>query len=365
MTVNTRHERNNWRSAGLLTAATMVLTLGAMLSGCGEEEAPPPPPKREAPPPPPPDPDPVQLSPLMGGADARVQFPQEKAPYDRSLAEAVIAFAGALASGDDAALSDSLTLSGRGILDSMLADGSWFDATDKIEAVRVVYLGQQPDLDEDASSADFVLAVQEPGGAYTLGWSATETDGGWVMSPVPTADATLPRAADWDGSSMGAYSSAAGWSGATTSGGGELGGSAGDDSFDPEYARLIQSEPILVYMDTEMAKRFFGQMLAAAPDPDAAIFQAISMQTRLSAADIGELFERGKAASGRGELPDAAAFKGYIDKGIEEIAEMQGTPAAAMMPDGLPTTKDETFEALASILGKTANELSDLYDSAP
>lgn len=339
MTVNTRDEHNFWRSAGLLSAASMVLISGALLSGCGEEEAPPPPPKREAPPPPPPEPDPVQLSSLMGGADARVQFPQEKAPYDRSLAEAVIAFAGSLASGDDAALSESLTLSGRGILDSMLADGTWFDATDKIEAVRVVYLGQQPDVDTDAFSAEFVLAVQEPGGAYTLGWSATETDGGWVMSPVPTADATLPRAADWDGSSMGAYASAAGWSGAV----GETAGGAlptDDDS------------AVMVFVAAETVARLMGEDGVGDLEPAmASQFAAMAGGSQQDAEAAIALIAQGKSLVGEGRRVDTAQAQQLVN-GLVSAAGMMGQSWG----------EDDILAAMAEAMGISEDEMREIYE---
>jgi hypothetical protein len=92
-----------------------------------------------------------------------------------------------------------------------------------------------------------VLAVQEPGGAYTLGWSASDTDGGWVMSPLETVDLTLPRATDWDADSFGAYQSESGWSA----------GSIGGD-FSEFRAGAEESSPLLAYLGADTVARLMG-----------------------------------------------------------------------------------------------------------
>lgn len=130
------------RLAGRIVGGALVLTLGGVMlagvSGCKKEEPPPPPPKRTPPPPPPP-PEPVDLAQIrasLGDVDARVQFPQEQAPLDESLAEAVFRFASALARKDASALRPMMSLSGRRILDEV--EAIWWDT--EIEAVRVVSL---------------------------------------------------------------------------------------------------------------------------------------------------------------------------------------------------------------------------------
>jgi hypothetical protein len=84
----------------------------------------------------------VQVEEIMYrlGADARVQFPQSKAPVDEDLAEAVILFAGALARGDESAFGTMLDPSARGVLDELLSSGDWEEATGRIEAVRVFWV---------------------------------------------------------------------------------------------------------------------------------------------------------------------------------------------------------------------------------
>lgn len=341
-----------------------VAAAAVLPAGC-KEPPPPPPPKKAPPPPPPPKPDRVSLVSLMQGADPRLQFPEDKAPYDKDLAEAVIAFAGALADGDDGAFGGALNDEGRGVLDGMLADGTWFESTDEIEAVRVVYLGQSPDEDEEATFAEFVLAVQAPDGAYTLGWEANETAGGWVMSPIRTADATLPRASDWDGDSIGAYESAAGWAGATTSSGEAMPQpkvDTGGEMYDADFARLIQSEPMIVYIDVEMGKRYFADKMTA---PDATMMQVIVLRTKLEMSEVFDLYLSGKSSREAGHLPDASALKEFVDRGLEEIAEVRASPNAAMVPDDFPKTRDEVLEVIADLLGKSTRDIRKLYDSAP
>ncbi len=120
----------------LVCSLSVVMLAG--VSGCKKEEPPPPPPKRPPPPPPPP-PEPVDLAQVrasVGDVDARVQFPQEHAPLDASLGEAVFRFASALARKDASALRPMMSLSGRRILDQI--EQIWWDT--EIEAVRVVSL---------------------------------------------------------------------------------------------------------------------------------------------------------------------------------------------------------------------------------
>lgn len=322
----------------LLVAAGQMVTL----SGCGKEEPPPPPPPKRDPPPPPP-PVRIEISPLMIGVDARVQFPADKAPYDRNLAEAVISFATALATGDDATLGGMLGLRSREILDSMLADGSWFDETDEIEAVRVVYLGQEPDGADDANFAEFVLAVQQPGKAYTLGWSADDTDGGWVMSPMETPEGTRPRAADWDADSMAdlalgqGHSQSAGSTPAIVSS--ALGVGYGEDIFD--------KEPIGAYLASELVKRF-------APSKDPTFTQLwIFIEYGVPEDRVDELVRSGQKAVG-GKLPSSSIITIVID-GV-----MSGRDSAISALGVQPWSRDDVIAAIAEILNKPVDEIRTL-----
>ena len=181
-----------------IPASTMV--------GCKQKKPPPPPPP--PPPPAPVVPDPVQVDALMQAAkpDARVQFPQAKAPIDESLAKAVIALADTLAKGDADKLKGMLDDSkeGKPTLEALVTSGEWDDSYKTIEAVRVVFLDPSPNDQTQATSASLALAVQEPGGAYIMGWSASRSGDGWSFKGLKCSASVKARASDWDesGSSL-------------------------------------------------------------------------------------------------------------------------------------------------------------------
>ena len=98
--------------------------------------------------------------------DARFQFPAEQAPIDDNVAEAVIRFGDALARGDADALREKMDAGTKGVLDQLVNSEAWYDATQDIEAVRVVYLGnvttsgvEQPRFDLD-SAVDRAVEIE-------------------------------------------------------------------------------------------------------------------------------------------------------------------------------------------------------------
>jgi hypothetical protein len=143
-------------------------------------------------------PDPVDVKGLMQSLrpDARVQFVDSQAPADKSLAEATINLASALAKGDKQALSGLLSPEAKGILDALAADGTFAEETKKIEQVRVVRVSP---LDEaDLTSATIVLAVQAPDGAYPLAWRGSKNGTNWQFAGMPSDSAEMRRASDFD-----------------------------------------------------------------------------------------------------------------------------------------------------------------------
>lgn len=131
-------------------------------------------------------------------ADARVQFPQERACADRSLAESVIRFASGFAKGDDGMVGALLAPDARAVLEQLVGGGDWETATARIEGVRVVSLNQDPE-DGSATSASLQLAIQEPGEAYVLAWAGVKEGQAWAFTASPASDGIKPRASDWDG----------------------------------------------------------------------------------------------------------------------------------------------------------------------
>jgi hypothetical protein len=182
-----------WKGLALVVAGSITLT------AC-EKPAPP------APPPPPPrpsapaTPDPVDTQALLQqmGADARVQFPAERAPTSEELARAVISLSDAIARGDSGRLRSMLDASGQAVLDELESTGAWQQSTSRIEAVRVTNLDS---ADESMPTGDFSIAIQEPGVAYQLRWFATPNGASYTMTPMETDGRILARAGDFDGSS--------------------------------------------------------------------------------------------------------------------------------------------------------------------
>jgi hypothetical protein len=165
--------------------AVALLAGGVSLSACKKEEPPPPPP-----PPPRKVAQKVDAQSLV--SDPRVQFPQEHAPTNETLARAVADLASALAKGDNAALASLLDGPSKQVLAEQVANGSWGRETANIEVVRVVA------LTSDAESASVTLAVQDPRGAYLLAWKAVGNGEDWTFGGAPSPDTRAPRASDLD-----------------------------------------------------------------------------------------------------------------------------------------------------------------------
>ncbi len=179
---------------------TSLMTLSVvglcLLPGCGSKKPPPKPVAPVAAPPPPP-PKQMEVSGLLQTmhADKRVQFPQEKAPVDESVARAVIDLANAIAKGDAKAMEGLLVNIGKDALGQLQSSGQWEDSTAKIEAVRVVELSAP-----GAKPASFTvsLAIQEPGVAYVVRFAGTLDNGKYVFTGAPGGRKTHPRANQFD-----------------------------------------------------------------------------------------------------------------------------------------------------------------------
>jgi hypothetical protein len=212
--------------------AAAGLSIGTTLSVCGlsmilaatpamvacekKKEAPPPPPP---PPPPPRSPDPIDIKVVLQSAkpDARVNFGQSYAPTDETLARAVIAFADALARGDSAKFGSMLAPEAKSDLDTLSGSGGWEEGTAKIEAVRVVRLddmtaggpGGGPGGSGASTGAMVQFAVQDPTGAYLLGWEAIKVGDKWAFKGADAPNNERRLAAELDGNSAPASSGAA------------------------------------------------------------------------------------------------------------------------------------------------------------
>jgi hypothetical protein len=177
----------------LKTSNLVVLSLVAIasFSGCEKKKPPPPPPPAPVIIPPPPK---IEVQALLQElkSDARVQFAESAAPTDRTLAEGAIRLADAIARGDDKALRGLLDRSGQVILDDLVGRSEWSPATGRIEAVRIAQITSA------GPAAIVTTAIQEPGGAYILNWTAVPSGDRVMFVPMTAADGTKPRASDWD-----------------------------------------------------------------------------------------------------------------------------------------------------------------------
>lgn len=190
---------------GLAPALACVAMLSPLLGGCEK--------KKEAPPPPPPAPlappapERVSLDPILDELkpSAKVQYPAEQAAYAEGLARAIVRFADAMAKGDAEKFDALLQPDAKALLAQLLASGGWDEATGKIEAVRVVYVDESP-AGPDAISAVVFVAVQDPDGAYVLGWNALNVDDKWLFKGSAATSKVKRRASEWDGESLGGLS---------------------------------------------------------------------------------------------------------------------------------------------------------------
>jgi len=173
---------------------TAAMAAASLVTGCGKE-------KEEAPAPvatSAPAPEPV-VSPLEGlRMDPRVQFPQERSPSTRELAEAIAKLATALVKGDATGAQSVLNTDAAGLVDEMVTSGEWKKGTTGIEAVRVCVLTEQT----DAQTATVGLGIQDSSGAYLLAWKGMGADGLWKFSPMPVDDTFATQVALLDGSAI-------------------------------------------------------------------------------------------------------------------------------------------------------------------
>lgn len=326
------HRRAEFVLGRLGRAALGLALLPIALAGCGKEEPPPPPPppERNTAPPPPPPPDRVRVAEVLRSidADARVQFPQDQAPYDRSLAEAVIVLAGSIASGDDLAMAPVLDPAGRAVLDQLVASGEWYDATGEVEGVRLVYLSQSPDENTEASAAEVVLAVQEPGEAYVLAWNATNSGDGWRFSAEPSTGQTKARASEWDADTMEAFRPGAGDANA----GGGLGTGGGD-----AMGAMLLADPPTVFFAVEISRQL--TKLVGVDLSEDELFGPMAQMTGTSTERVLEVYTEGRLASRERGVKAAPAVVGRFIQSARMLGAASGTEI----------TDEQVIEAIAAV----------------
>ncbi|GMV24785.1 MAG: hypothetical protein AMXMBFR58_08160 [Phycisphaerae bacterium] len=219
-------------AASIATAAPVLIAavgVAVSVSGCKKEEPPPPPP--------PPPPEPVQIDPLFQAMkiDARVQFPQEKAPTNEEFARGILSLADALVKGDAGAMQSLLDTTGESALSTLMSSGEWEQETGKIEAIRVIRVVGS------GTGGTVSMAIQDPRGAYVLNWAATKTGEKLAFAGRPGPDEIKPRASDWERPGVSLEPGAA--IGSTTPGSGDAGEEEGDTPTEEAPAPAEEETP--------------------------------------------------------------------------------------------------------------------------
>ena len=130
----------NRRTKSVSLLMTAALACGMVLApGCEKKKPPPPPP----PPPPPAEPVEVSFDSIMQTlkADVRVKAPNNLGITDESFAKAAVQLADAFARADAEKVKSMVSSRAKGVVDSMINDGSWAELQPRIEEVRIVYAG--------------------------------------------------------------------------------------------------------------------------------------------------------------------------------------------------------------------------------
>lgn len=183
--------RTGRRAALLLPVGIIAGMVAISMPGCGgddEQAQAPERPQRPAPREEKPDP-------FEGLAkDPRVEFPRSREPATPAQAQAVADLASAIARGDEKRLRELLDTPAEAVLDTLISDGVWGDATGGIETVRVVAL-EGPEVDTRVG-----LAIQDPRGAYVLGWAGSPAGAGaWQWTGLAIEAPSAARASELDG----------------------------------------------------------------------------------------------------------------------------------------------------------------------
>ncbi len=341
----------------------LAALLGAGVSGCKDKKAPPPPPPpapaapaatstQSSEPPPVVVQEPVQIGPIMAQLkpDQRVVFPQDAAPTDVGIAQAVIKLASSLAKGDSDAMRPMLQDDAKTTLDGLVNSGDWDTATKRIESVRILKV-EQSFAEAEPTTFTVQMAVQEPGEAYVIAWQGDKEGAAWKMTGSKAPSGTKPRASDWAGSGEAGSGSSSG---------------AGDS--DSGIASALPAD-IASQIPPEMAGQMKEAMAAAMANvpEDMAVFMhlsqvlpgqisgvSVSQQDMAAmtglpkemASMLSDVSERGKEAAKKGVKPNAAAFALLIDQ----------------ISQGNVVISDRLMDATAKVLGGTRSDAAAIYD---
>lgn len=321
-----------------LRSTLIALPLVALLAlpACEEKKPPapppppPPPPKVEAPPPP----KPVDIATVLqqARADARVQFPKDHAPVDRTLAEAVIQLASALAKGDEKALAPLLAPGAKSVLESLTKSGDWARGTKGIEAVRIVSLSAKSE--DKPTTSNLGLAIQMPGEAFLLGWTATKAGNTWTFKNAWADAGTKTRASEFDGGKIDEGPSAS---------------TGSEDHPTPDQLAIVilLTHDLLAVVGQRMGGKLDEQMQNR-------ILTRALQKSEGSKHTVAELMEkaRGLVKDGRaGTILSPKEMREFVDFGVDTLAAL---------PQRM--TKDDIFESIAKTLKLTKEQIAKMYE---
>ncbi|MFG0257762.1 MAG: hypothetical protein ACF8GE_07675 [Phycisphaerales bacterium JB043] len=174
-----------------------TITSSSILTACSEETPPPPPP------PPTQTSDafqqqnfasqPVQNRRAELDLASGVTFPDSYRPSDDILTESIATLANSLITGDVQSMSSVLSEESQSVLDTLVENGLWSNATDTIEAIRVV------SMDDSSPTPRFGLAIQEADIAYLLAWEGRSNANAWTFTGLAIEPRTARTAEELDG----------------------------------------------------------------------------------------------------------------------------------------------------------------------
>ncbi len=181
--------------AALLLCGVGGATVG-VTAGCSDRSANQKP-QRQAAPPPPTEPEKPAVSLASLKLHPKAQFPEERAPSSQAVAQAVAAFASALASGADERMKSMLDSRDQAVLGSLIESGEWRRQTESIKVVRVSAINEV-----DAGRFQLGLGIQDTNGAFLSAWEAKGSGDSWTFTGFAAAPRFASNVAELDGVSL-------------------------------------------------------------------------------------------------------------------------------------------------------------------
>lgn len=181
------------RRKSLHAVLAALLLSGAV--GCSEKSAEQKPQRQAAPPPV------REVKPEASLAslklNAKVQFPEERTPSSQEIADAIAAFANAMASGDESRMQSMMGDRDQLLLNTLVESGEWRRQTESIEVIRVCAINEV-----DPTRFQVGFGVQDSLGAFLSAWEATGSGNSWTFTGFAATPRFASKASDLDGVSL-------------------------------------------------------------------------------------------------------------------------------------------------------------------